>query len=147
MNTSVKAELGSLLLGILCRSFALALPPDQWGYACLLLVTGAACGASIAAYIGKALGLADTGGTIFGKILLNISVVVIFGPAALVWFMHYTDLEIEAAGPLVGGVMALSGVTALVILIPKLMTFLRKFNFFRNIQQDAAPTKADAPDA
>ena len=82
MNTSVKAELGSLLLGILCRSFALALPPDQWGYACLLLVTGAACGASIAAYIGKALGLADTGGTIFGKILLNISVVVIFGPAA-----------------------------------------------------------------
>ena len=147
MTISLKSELSTVTAGLGVNFVAFQFSPDQWGYAVLLLLAGALLGASIAAYCGKKLGLEDAADSIIEKIIVNVSIVGIFGPAILGWWIDLTGMQLEAAGPMVGGVIAMFGVTALIILIPKILSLLRRINVLRVlgkasevIEPEAKPT-------
>ena len=127
MNT-VKAEAICLLGALASQTFALQLDPGQWGFAVLLLVAGGLFGATIAAYAGKRIGLEETVDNLFGKILLNVAAVGVFGPSALTWWMHWTDASMVEAALLVGGVIAMIGVSTLVIIIPKFLALMKRLD-------------------
>lgn len=121
-------QLASVAFGVSFNFVAFQLAPEEWGYAVLLLLAGALFGACVAAYCGKAMGLESASERIVGKVLTNVSVVGMFGPAVLGWWIDFSGMQLEPAAPMVGGVISLFGVTFLFIIAPKIIALLRRIN-------------------